>query len=227
MPQAVTITTDAYSFDELSDKAKERARSWYRESRYSDSSEFDFTIEDFVTITEIIGISFDTHTVNLHGGGTRQEPDIWWSLSYSQGDGACFEGNYYHTADSCAKIREHAPQDAELHRIADELNRIQAAEVLLGRPTLTARIKKIDSHYSHENTVSIDVDYDEEVTGVVDLPCYPNPEQIEDLMRDLMRWLHKSLRDEDEYRSSDEAVDEDITANEYMFDEDGDRHAYA
>jgi hypothetical protein len=223
MPQIVTHISDAYSFDELSAAAKERARDWYR-SRPLDE-DFECTIEDFTTIGNILGIDFDTHEVKLMSGKSRSEPDIWWSLSHSQGDGACFEGRYNHTADSCAKIREHAPQDEELHRIADELNRIQSARVLLGKSTWEAVIKKTGHHYSHEHTVLIDVN---DAEGDEDEPLVnEDVDTIGELMRDLMRWLHKALRDEDEYRNSDECVDENIEANEYMFDEDGDRHDYA
>lgn len=226
MPQTVTITKELFTFDELSDVAKERARSWYRESRYEDTSEFDFTIEDFVTIAEIIGITFSTHEVKLMSGKSRTEPNIYWSLSYSQGDGACFEGTYEHNDDSCAKIREHCNDD-ELLRVTDELNRIQSGRVLLGQPMLDATIKKTDHHYCHENTVTIDVDDvqdDWEVEGQGPSESFEEARaQIAELLKDLMRWLHKALRDEDEYRNSDEAVDESIEANEYTFDEEGNR----
>ena len=46
-------------------------------------------------------------------------------------------------------------------------------------------------------------------------------------MKDLMRWLHKQLLAEDEYQRSDEAVDDSIRCNEYLFDKEGRRHAYA
>jgi hypothetical protein len=42
-----------------------------------------------------------------------------------------------------------------------------------------------------------------------------------------MRYLYRQLCDQRDYLYSDEAVDESILANEYMFDEDGRRHSYA
>lgn len=226
MPQVVTHISEAFSFDELSDTAKERARDWYREGRYDDNSSFDCVIEDFATICDILGIDLETHQVQTMGGKTRSEPNIWWSVSYCQGDGACFEGIYSHTEDSCAKIREHC-SDEELLRIVDELNRIQSARNLLGKPELQATIKKIDHHYTHENTVSIEVElHPADSVGDEDDPI-PEADTVTDLMRDLMRWLHKQLLAEDEYQTSDETVDDNIRANEYMFDEEGSRHAYA
>lgn len=50
---------------------------------------------------------------------------------------------------------------------------------------------------------------------------------VEELMKDLARYLYRQLRDQSDYLYSDEAVDEAIEANDYKFDEDGRRHAYA
>lgn len=189
-----------------------------------DSSDFDCVIEDFRSIAEMIGVDFKTHEVRLHGGGTRQEPNIWWSGFCSQGDGACFEGTYHYAPEASAKVREYC-SDEEVLRIADELTRIQTARILLGKSTWEARIiKDRGYHYNHEHTVSIDVDttddYDEDESN-------SDVDTIATLMRDLMRWLYKRLDEQNDYVSSDEYIDDQIEANEYMFDEDGDRHAYA
>jgi hypothetical protein len=42
-------------------------------------------------------------------------------------------------------------------------------------------------------------------------------------MRDFADWIYDQLRKEYEYQMSDEQVDETLIANEYEFDEDGDR----
>ena len=46
---------------------------------------------------------------------------------------------------------------------------------------------------------------------------------ITEALRDLARWLYRQLEREYEYLTSDEAVDDAITANEYTFTEDGRR----
>lgn len=74
MPE--TIEVQAFGFDELSPEAKERARDWYREC--IDEHDFSCEIDEFATIAEIIGVDLDQHNVNLHGGGMRQEPNIYW-----------------------------------------------------------------------------------------------------------------------------------------------------
>jgi hypothetical protein len=218
MPQTIEIT--AYSFDELSDKAKEKARDWYREQSTSyDNYVFEPVIDDFITIAEMIGVDFKTHEVKLYGGGTRQKPNIYWSGFCSQGSGACFEGSYTYKPDACAKIREHASDDKELHAIADELAEIQERN-LFG---LRADITHSSSHYYHSRTMSIDVtnDRDNDWYDAV------TEKEIGEMMVSLADWLYSQLDDQNDYINSDEYVDEQITANEYMFDEEGDRHAYA
>ena len=90
---ARTKTITLYTFDELSDKAKERARDWYRSCR--DSNDFEHVISDAVCVLEILGVSLSTHEVRLMGGSTRRDPNVWWQVGYMQSDGAAFEGSYW------------------------------------------------------------------------------------------------------------------------------------
>ncbi len=93
MPEV--ICTTVYQFPELSDAAKEKARSWYRELGPHDDW-WDAVYEDFERVCEILGIRLKTTPVRLMGGGTRAKPCIWFSGFWSQGDGACFEGYWSH-----------------------------------------------------------------------------------------------------------------------------------
>lgn len=71
-----TVITKVYQFDELSNEAKEKARDWWRDC---ENQEFGQQIElEFAEkAAGILGIEFDTRTVKLMGGGTRQEPIIY------------------------------------------------------------------------------------------------------------------------------------------------------
>lgn len=218
MPITITHISEAYRFDELTDAAKEKARDWYRECRYNDPSDFDSVIDDFVTIAEMIGVSFATHEVHLMNGKSRWEPKIWWSGFCSQGDGACFEGTYDYKADAVLKVRGYC-SDEEIIRIAEQLAKLQCENAF----GLHADIERTSSNYAHENTVSVCV-YDRrneerELEG--------DGDAITHLMKDLMRWLYGQLDEQNDYLYSAECVDESITANEYMFDEEGNRHDYA
>jgi len=169
--------------------------------------------EDFYRICTILGIELNKNEPNFSG---------FWS----QGDGASWAGRYRSRALSLntrsgyaptydlapAQIREHAPQDEELHRIADEL-------CLLARiygPTY-AVVGRSSSHYVHSNTMCINEwEYDDDrdsddVDGVI-------LDHIEEALlatfTALAEWLYTSLDAEYEYLISDEAVIETLEAND-------------
>ena len=83
------IETTVYRLDELSDAAKDAARAWYREGGFDDDW-YDAVYEDFQRIAEILGLDLNTRSVRLMGGGMRQDPCIWFTGFWSQGDGACY-----------------------------------------------------------------------------------------------------------------------------------------
>src|SRR3984885_10120143 len=117
------VETRVYDFSELSDRAKDKARPWFRET--IDHDWWDSVYNGFEQICPILGVTLATTPVRLMGGGTRQKPCIWFSGFWSQGDGACFEGRYAYAPRASRRMREYAPQDTELHRIADALQRLQ------------------------------------------------------------------------------------------------------
>ncbi|WEF24716.1 antitoxin of toxin-antitoxin stability system [Paracoccus sp. S3-43] len=212
MPEVLEITV--FRFEELSDAARDRARAWYRDGGF-DYDWFDFVYEDFQRIAEILGISFKTRTVRLMGGGTRQEPLIWFTGFWSQGDGAAFEGHYSYRKGAAAKIRAYAPQDAELHRIADALQQVQRRNFYQLTAEATHR-----GRYYHEYSMAVAVTRDSPVWQDMTADA---EEIVTDDLRDLARWLYRQLEREYDYLTSDEAVDESITANAYTFTEAGRR----
>lgn len=202
-----TITTTVYTFAELTDSAKEKARDWWREGYDFSSEGTDYLYDDFIACGKLLGISIDT--------GKRDRPAIYWSGFSSQGDGASFEGHYSYAKGAGKAIRAHAPQDAELHRIADSLRAIQrkhfyklSASVTQGR----------GSHYSHAWTMQIEV---EDANSAE--PDMDAAESVRDLLRDFANWMYRQLEKEYEYQTSNEAVDDNIQANEYTFTESGKR----
>lgn len=73
-----TKTINLYQFHELSDKAKERARNWYREG-LSDSEWYGYELEFWGDVCEAFGI---------------YDPKIAFRGFWSQGDGASFTGTF-------------------------------------------------------------------------------------------------------------------------------------
>ena len=208
------ICTTVYQFPELSEGAKDKARSWYRDLGIHDEW-WDAVYDDFERVCEILGIRLKTRSVRLMGGGTRQKPCVWFSGFLSQGDGACFEGKVYHAKGSSKRIRYYAPQDATLHGIADRLQAVQRRNFY----QLTAEISHRSRTY-HEYTMSVDVTRD---SPTWQPPTEGAEETVTEALRDLAGWLYRQLQAEHDHLTSDDAIEEGIIVNEYTFTEGGRR----
>lgn len=203
-----------YTFEELSDAAKEKARIWWRECESQNFGAFGEIYEPAETAAKLLGIEFEQKAVKLMGGGTRQESQIYWSGFSSQGDGASFVGSYSYKKGSAKAVRAEFGHDEKLWRIADGLAALQKRHGY----QLEARISH-EGHYSHSYTMSATVnrkDTGNEASAEVET-------ELLELMRDFANWIYRGLEGEYEYRMSDENVDESIEINEYEFTEDGKR----
>ena len=160
---------------------------------------WDTTFDDFAAICKILGIDL-----------SKNEPSF--SGFWSQGDGASFTGHFspFGIEKAPALMREHAPKDEELHRIADKLCEINLIYFAKFYGTITR-----SGNYWHSNTMGVEIhmsdeedDYwPDEVFSIVE-------ETFLDLMRDLADWLYEALEVEYDYLTSDEVVWNAIEANE-------------
>lgn len=200
-----TTTRTLYLLHELPEDVQQKACEKFNEHGL-DHDWWEDTYSDFETICEIIGVD-----IGRRQNSKGSEPKIYFSGFWSQGDGASFFGRYRYAKDSKKKIREHAPQDTELHRIADALFDIQKAHSY----TLAAEITSLGSNYSHSNTMSVE-SYHE--TKEITSETY---KEVQRLLRSLADWLYKGLQAEHEYLTSFESFKEQCEANEYEFTEDG------
>jgi hypothetical protein len=121
-----TITIKTYSYAELSDQAKERARQWFREGMEYDG---EFQIDDAKQCLAFLG--FDVSKVYFTGFS-------------SQGDGACFAGSFDSSKFDLAALKSHAPTDCELHNHAERL-----AVIVSTNPPFIATVEHF-GRYSHE-----------------------------------------------------------------------------
>lgn len=185
-----------YTFDELSDDAKEKALEHFRTVNV-DFEWWDAVYDDAERIGAILGVEIDR---------------IYFSGFWSQGDGACFDGSYCYAKGSCKEIRSYAPLDTELHEIADRLFDAQ-------RPNFYGVMAwaKHSGRYYHEMCTGIRVEHNYNSVTVDDRTA----ENVKESLRDFMRWIYRSLEREFEWRTSDEAVTEFIQANEYEFTQKG------
>lgn len=212
MPEV--IETTVYTFDELDERAQERARDWYREGMPNEDWH-EFIFDDFERICEILGVDLATRPVRLYGGGTCQKSCIWFSGFASQGDGACFEGSYSYRKGAARAIRAYAPRDQSLAAIADQLQQLQRKNVYALEARVTHR-----GRYHHEHRMEISV---ERKSDRFQPPTTDAEDGVLDALRDLARWLYRQLEQEYDHQISNELVDEGIIANGYTFSEAGSR----
>ena len=209
-----TVETVVYAIEELPETAKERARAWYRETCL-DHEWYDAVFEDFEAICRIPGVTLRTSPVRLMGGGTRDRAHLFFRGFWSQGAGASFEGSFSYARGAARAIRGHAPKDAELHRIADDLQAVQKRNFY----QLTAVIRT-RGNYCHEHRMAIEVERDS--------PTWQSmtdgaEDTVIEALRDLVRWLYRQLQREYEYLTTDAVVDETIAINEWTFTAQGRR----
>lgn len=205
-----------YKFEELSDDAKQNAINKYRESM-DWQIESEFITEKFVEKLSDMGYPTD---------------DLEWRLNYSQGDGVAFYGEV--DIDKVMKRLENEGYDLNynLYRAIDSENL-----------TITARIYRnsFGYHYSHYNTMKVEIDGDSIETMIEylygdldsDTDEYVNKyNEIYNFLLDLRDCIHNDIKgvskqlekegyNDIEYYSSDEAIAETLIANECEFTEDG------
>jgi hypothetical protein len=204
-----TTTRTLYQYSELSDKAKEKAREWYSgtQSEMFDQYGTEFVYEDAATIADLMGLDIRTRRINLKDGTHRYDPCIYWSGFSSQGDGACFEGNWSAAKVQPGKAAEHAPKDEKIARIAAEFERIA-----LANPGATASSKH-SGHYYHALCMDIEC-WDTDTDGEAD-------KALKEAFRDFANWIYRQLEKEYEYQTGDECATEALTHGDWEFTESG------
>ena len=214
MPRTRTRVDQVYKFSELDERAKERARDWFRQGVFTESFDWEHVFDDAKECLKLAGFDVDR---------------IYFSGFSSQGDGACFEGDWNaNKAQPVKAMKQHAPKDKALHAIAAEMRAI--AKLCPG----ASMSVKHRGHYNHEGCTefSISAEGPEWEDNNARKPAEwdalrerdnETAERIKEASRDAMRWIYRRLEAEYEYQNSAEVVDENIEANEYEFNEQGER----
>jgi hypothetical protein len=208
------IKTTVYQFHELSAQSKEDARAWFREG-VNDYDWHEYIYDDFEEVCRILGVVLKTYPVRLMGGGTRHKPRVYFTGFSSQGRGACFEASYGYAKGAARRIRDYAPRDPELHRIADLLQDAQRRNFYQLLADTTHYGRYCDSHSMGITVERDSIHCQEMTTGAA--------RAVIEALRDLADWLHRRLEREWAHMMSDEYADEGIAANGYTFTERGRR----
>ena len=187
-----------YSFNELSDEAKQVAFNNNSEINVDNWDWYDSTEDDFHTILELIGF------YNI---------DSYFSGFYSQGDGASFSADYRYKKGCLKAVKQHAPNDAALHNIVSGIISHQKDNGYL----LSCEVSK-GGNYSHSDTMRFnwyknDDGFDWKNDFIED--------ELEQLFKDLANWYYSRLKSEYEFLTSFDAIAEMLEANEIQFLENG------
>lgn len=194
-----TTETKVYRFNELSDEAKESVIQNHRENCF-DYDWWEWVYEDAQEIGKILGIDIDR---------------IYFSGFWSKGDGACFDGNYAYAKQAVKNVKEYAPKDDELRRIAQNLLNIQRTSLY----SISASIKQ-SGHYMHRFCTDICVDFENVNTGI-EYYCSESEDAVIELLRDFMLWIYKRLETTWDDITSDETIALDMQESEQEFTVDG------
>jgi hypothetical protein len=208
------ITTTIYTYAELSDGAKERARDWYRGASAGDGFFAEYVLDDAAEIADIMGVDLrQTPTKDISGETSRYKPSISYSGFSSQGDGASFKGYYKYKKGACKALKAYAPKDEELQRICKTLQDAQKKVFYSATCNIFQR-----GHYCHSGTMQIELDCKDNVSSEL---FDETEEAILQALRDFADWIYRQLESQYDYENSDSAIVESIEANCYEFNENG------
>lgn len=202
-----TKTINLYTFNELSDSAKEKARDWWRSCNDGDTFWSECVIDDAKEQGRNMGLDIDK---------------VYFRGFWNQGDGACFEGTWHACdvkAGETAKDWGDSPETKEIRRIAAEFE-----ETAKNFPNASFSVKH-SGHYSHEfcTTFNVSLGEDEDSGSISQEEWSRAESDLIETARDYMRWIYNKLEKEYEYQNSDEVIDELLENNSYTFLENGER----
>lgn len=234
------ITTTVYTLDELkaaardpessvTERSVQRAIDWLREGA-ADHDWWDHLIKQddglWVPALEQIGFT---------------DPDISFTGFWSQGDGASFTAGidvprlaaFLADPPEPGDAIEPMPDGGEDFRpwIVKHCGGVSSdrrfRHIARFGSLVHGHVERIDRMYAHEYTCRARVEPDWSFTGA-DFPAAERlvagfEEAVEQLRIDMSRAIFRSLEEEHDYLTGDEAQAEMAEANEYTFDEDGRR----
>lgn len=216
MPRTKTITL--YEYDELpTERAKERAREWYRDGTVHDNSIVEHTVEDFADGLKALGFEVSKRR------GTRTELALYWDTNPIGGafDATWSAGRFLTGVRALLSDRPREYNDAT--------GKVQLCEVNQIWHTAAEALNVIVSQYPDAYgsvTSGRYMNVTAEFNDGGDSDSEPDDAAAEDfaaVCRDLAHALGRAVNAEWEYQTSDETVAETIRANEYTFTEDGKR----
>ena len=213
-----------FSFDELDEKAKERARDYWRS--LDDGGWWDHTYDEACVVARILGMEIDIRSGTTANGNKWEHPAIYFSGFHTQGSGACWDGVIQTGLLSGARERmlQYAPNDTEL------MDLVKRAEALFEQIASVHAVNRLVDEGAEKDFPEVEIGmhlsvYGNDsswITAIRDDRVNSDIENRADkLVSEFTDWIYGQLEAEDEWRNADEQVDEAIRANDMLFDEDG------
>lgn len=207
------ITTEAYQFMELDDRAKEKAREWWRhvDRHINIVSDADL-VTTFCTVANFCGWSISTSR------SSKAEPDVRYCYGPAPGDYVNWTGTWHANVVRLQELTDNYPKDEQLQNLcaayaaiamqwpdsvgtSDEGSRGSYAEIGW------AGAAQIDDTRSKEYNMA-----------------YLHSVQLFRANTQLLQgWMLHQIEVESDYRQSSEYIDEILTINEYEFTKEGER----
>ena len=218
MPRVIEKTV--YKFDELSDRAKEKAREWWRRGMCND---WEPEFSEFETLAQVLGIEFKHRQSR---GGTHTDPVIHYSVG-DRGEFCSYEGTWTPKVSTLDDFKALGWGDSDGTRdvlaIAEALTRAALFVQLSGPADLTALVScrgRDDDIMDVEFTADLLSEFDDPDEGEVKRLPVEIRDSVTEALKDFAGYMLGYMRDDYEYQYSDECVDQYL--EEYEFDEDGD-----
>lgn len=217
--------TGSYTFDQLSERAQQRALDTTRDWNIDDGW-WDCVYEDAVHMASLMGIKIDTDSRRTRNNSSAKYPRIYFSGFWSQGDGASFSGSYACRPNAVKDITMER-DDPILIAIAEELTALQVSATFeFGYPFVCSITT--GSQNSHSGTMDIsNVELDGCDDGAAKRWSARTTWDLDndaldalDLFRRFADWIYAQLKTEYEYLTSDAIIKEVLV--ERLFDADGD-----
>lgn len=195
--QIITTQTTVFSFEELSEKAQAKAIEKECQT-LGENWTAEYAIESCNEWLRMLGFS---------------DTKIYYSGFWSQGDGACFIGDYAFKKDTVEKITTEFPKFTELQDVAKRLYDLQ---VKTGY-SLGASILHCGRYY-HENSMEFTIDME-------DFNCEVEEDFIF-ICKDIARMIYKYLYECYESETSEDYAKEVILDKDFQFLECGKLYSY-
>ena len=186
-----------YGFQELSEAAKEFAI-----SNYCENLDFHFhaqgVIRDVKNCARILGVDIDA---------------IYYSGFSSQGDGACFVGDYEYKPRAVIAIIQHAPDDTVLQSIAVNLQKVQKKQFY----KIRAKCSHTGYRYYHSGCMEVSVYHTDDQYR--DIGGFKG--EVTELLRGFADWVYEQLKKEYWNQVSENAAIDYFDSNNCEFYENG------